>query len=96
VRTSAGKCPSFPPIPCGFAPRASPSSGPPRGPAAGDDASNVKPPGDRPEDPALFGIALTATPRGYRFDLVVPREVGPVVERALVPLLEAFRDQANP
>ena len=44
-----------------------------------------------PDSPALFGAALTPTPRGYQFRFVVPSSVGPVVEQAIGPIMQAVQ-----
>jgi len=44
-----------------------------------------------PDAPALFGGALTPTPRGYQFRFVVPSSVGPVIEQGVGPIMQAVQ-----
>lgn len=53
-----------------------------------DNNPAAKPPADLPKTIALMGFALTSSPDGYDFRLVVPSEVGPVFEKGLAPLGE--------
>jgi hypothetical protein len=41
-----------------------------------------------PDQPAMIGLAVVAEPDGLRFSGFVPSEVGPVVEKGIVPLIE--------
>jgi hypothetical protein len=41
-----------------------------------------------PEQPAMVGMAVVAEPDGLRFSGFVPSEVGPVVEKGIIPLIE--------
>jgi hypothetical protein len=52
-------------------------------------------PADLPKEPAFFGGSLTMTAAGYRFDLVIPSEVGPVLEKGLVPLFMGLQGKIN-
>ncbi len=47
---------------------------------------DLKPPADMPRVPALMGSSLIVSPAGYDFRLVVPSDVGPVLEKGLAPL----------
>jgi hypothetical protein len=47
---------------------------------------DLKPPADMPRVPALMGTSLIVSPAGYDFRLVVPSDVGPVLEKGLAPL----------
>jgi hypothetical protein len=58
---------------------------------------NLKVPEGLPKEPALLGFSLT--PRasaGYEFHLVVPSDVGSVIEKGLVPLFQGLAGAANP
>jgi hypothetical protein len=55
----------------------------------------MKPPANLPKEPALFGGSLAATPAGYRFDLVVPTTVGPVMEQGFGAIMQAMQGQVN-
>ena len=58
---------------------------------------DLKAPGDLPKEPALFGVSLTPRPpAGYEFHLVVPSQVGPVIEKGLVPLFQSIKPVNNP
>jgi hypothetical protein len=46
----------------------------------------LKPPADFPRSTALMGAALVSSPKGYDFRLIIPGDVGPVVEKGLAPL----------
>jgi hypothetical protein len=48
-------------------------------------------PGDVPKPPAYLGGALTRTPAGFQFQFVVPRDVGPVVEKGFIPLFQSVQ-----
>ncbi len=48
-----------------------------------------------PAETALFGLSYAATPAGYRFDLVVPSEVGPVFEQGFGALMQAVQGQVG-
>lgn len=52
-------------------------------------------PADLPREPAFLGGSLTMTAGGYRFDLVIPSEVGPVLEKGLVPLFLGLQGKIN-
>jgi len=43
---------------------------------------------EMPQQPAMVGLALVAEQDGIRFEGFVPSEVGPVVEKGIVPLIE--------
>ena len=47
-------------------------------------------PADMPKETALFGGSFTASPKGYQFTFVVPSNVGPVIEKGLVPMLQGL------
>ena len=47
-------------------------------------------PADMPKETALFGGALTASTKGYQVKFVVPANVGPVIEKGLVPMLQGL------
>jgi hypothetical protein len=48
--------------------------------------ADLKPPADFPKVPALMGASLIASPAGYDFRMVIPSDVGPVLEKGLAPL----------
>ena len=52
-------------------------------------------PADLPKSPAYFGGALVASPKGYDFQLVVPSNVGPVMEQGLTPVIEKLQGQVK-
>lgn len=47
-----------------------------------------KPAANLPKAVALMGFALVSSPKGYDFRFIVPSDVGPVMEKGLVPLGE--------
>ncbi len=51
--------------------------------------AELKPPADMPKVPALMALSLIVSPAGYDFRLVIPGDVGPVLEKGLAPLDEA-------
>ncbi|WP_406693873.1 hypothetical protein V5E97_22820 [Singulisphaera sp. Ch08] len=52
----------------------------------------LKVPADLPKEPALFGISLTPrAPKGYEFHFVLPSQVGPVVEKGMIPLFQGLQ-----
>ncbi|WP_165246535.1 hypothetical protein [Paludisphaera soli] len=53
-------------------------------------------PPDPSADPGFIGVALTGAPDGREFRIAVPREIGPIVEPSLVPLLEGLLAPATP
>ena len=55
----------------------------------------IAPPADMPTDLALIGGAFTTNPTGYRVDLVIPSNVGPVLERGLTPIVQGLQGQIN-
>lgn len=57
--------------------------------------AQLAPPGDMPREPALLGLAAVTTKSGYRFDLVVPSPVGPVIEKGLIPLFMGLQGQVQ-
>ena len=48
-------------------------------------------PADMPKEPAFLGGALTVTPKGYSLRFRVPSNVGPVLERGLVPVIQGMQ-----
>lgn len=48
-----------------------------------------------PKGTALLGFAYAATPAGYRFDIVVPTEVGPVFEQGFGALIQSLQGQVG-
>jgi len=59
--------------------------------AAAANKPDLKPPGDLPKEPALFGFSLAPKPpAAYEFHFILPSQVGPVVEKGLVPLFQAL------
>jgi hypothetical protein len=52
-------------------------------------------PGDVPKAPAYFGGALTRSAGGYTFEFLVPREVGPVIEKGFLPVFSTLQGGAN-
>lgn len=52
-------------------------------------------PADLPRDPAFFGGSLTATPKGYGLQFSLPSNVGPVVEKGVVPIIRGMHGQAQ-
>ena len=52
---------------------------------------NIKVPADMPAEPAFVGLSVSAAAGGYELDLVIPSEVGPVVEKGIVPLFQSLR-----
>ncbi|QDV33236.1 hypothetical protein [Tautonia plasticadhaerens] len=48
---------------------------------------------EMPEQPAMVGLAVVAEPDGLRFTGFVPSEVGPVIEKGIVPLVEQQLNQ---
>jgi hypothetical protein len=52
-------------------------------------------PGELPKEPAFFGGSLTAVPKGYHFDLVVPSAVGPVFEKGLAPMIQGLQGKVG-
>ncbi len=61
--------------------------------ATGGEAAAL--PADLPKEPAFLGGSLSLSPAGYSFDLVVPSEVGPVLEKGLAPIIQAVQGQIN-
>jgi hypothetical protein len=57
------------------------------------DNPNLKLPHDLPQEPALFGGALSPAGDGYQFQAVVPSAVGPIIEQGLIPLFQGVRGQ---
>lgn len=57
-----------------------------QGIGAGANRPDLKPPADLPKAPALLGFALISSPKGYDFRLIIPSDVGPVLEKGLAPL----------
>ena len=47
-------------------------------------------PADMPKETALFGGSLTASTKGYQFTFAVPSNVGPVIEKGLIPMLQGL------
>ncbi len=47
-------------------------------------------PSDMPKEPALFGGSITNSPKGFQFQFIVPSNVGPVIEKGVVPMLEGI------
>jgi len=50
-------------------------------------------PADMPKETALFGGSVTASSKGYHLKFVVPSNVGPVIEKGLVPMLQGLGGQ---
>lgn len=50
-------------------------------------------PADMPKDPAFFGGTLAATPKGYSIRFTLPSNVGPVLEKGLVPIIHGMQGQ---
>lgn len=48
----------------------------------------VRAPQGTPEQPAFIGSSLVAEENGLRFQTFVPSEVGPVIEKGIIPLIE--------
>lgn len=46
-------------------------------------------PADMPKETALFGGSITSSPKGSLFRFVVPSNVGPVIEKGLVPVIQS-------
>ncbi|WP_169975182.1 hypothetical protein [Tautonia rosea] len=49
---------------------------------------NLRAPKQTPERPTMIGMAVVAEPDGLRFKSFMPSEVGPVIEKGIVPLVE--------
>lgn len=52
-------------------------------------------PADMPKETALFGGSFTASTKGYQFTFVVPSNVGPVIEKGLIPMLQGLTGAAQ-
>jgi hypothetical protein len=50
-------------------------------------------PADMPKETALFGGSMTASAKGYQVKFVLPSNVGPVIEKGLVPMLQGLTGQ---
>ncbi|MEW4567782.1 hypothetical protein AB1L88_07935 [Tautonia sp. JC769] len=54
---------------------------------------DLRAPEQTPEEPTMVGLAVVAEPDGLRFKSFVPSEVGPVIEKGVVPLIERQIEQ---
>lgn len=50
-------------------------------------------PADMPKGPSYFGVAIVAQPSGYTLRFVVPSEIGPVIEKGMIPMMQAMTGQ---
>ena len=55
--------------------------------------AEIKIPADMPKTPAFFGASFLASPKGLGLQLVVPSNVGPVIEKGLIPVLQGMQGQ---
>jgi len=55
--------------------------------------ADLQVPADLPKEPALFGGSITGSPKGFQFQFVVPSNVGPVIEKGFVPLIQGLQGQ---
>ena len=46
-----------------------------------------------PGSPVFFGVSLSPTSTGYHFRLVVPNDVGPIIEQGVLPILQQGKVQ---
>lgn len=56
---------------------------------------DLKAPADMPKEPALLGVSLASSSKGYQFRLVVPSSVGPVFEKGMLPLVRTLQGKVN-
>ncbi len=61
--------------------------------AATTGKDDMKVPADMPKETALLGGALTGSPKGYSFQFFVPANVGPVIEKGLLPAIQSMQGQ---
>ncbi len=64
--------------------------------AASPKNADLTVPADMPKPPALLGGALTTSKQGYRFQFALPSDVGPVIEKGLVPVIQQVQGAGNP
>ncbi|AGA28773.1 hypothetical protein [Singulisphaera acidiphila] len=56
----------------------------------------LKVPEGLPKEPALFGGSITPrAPRGIEFHFVLPSQVGPIIEKGMIPLFQGLQGNVN-
>jgi len=51
------------------------------------------PPAAMPTEPAFVGVSVTTDPNGLQLDVVVPSNVGPVIEKGLISMFQGLDEQ---